>query len=40
MTLLGAYMFFNKSVLNLHVMLLIGIAAILIGIDRFRIGMS
>lgn len=40
MVLLGAYMFFNKSVLNLHVMLLIGIAAILIGIDRFRIGMS
>ena len=40
MTLLGAYMFFNKSVLNLHVMLRIGIAAILIGIDRFRIGMS
>ena len=40
MTLLGAYMFFNKSVLNLHGMLLIGIAAILIGIDRFRIGMS
>ena len=40
MTLLGAYMFFNKSVLNLHVMLLIGIAAIFIGIDRFRIGMS
>ena len=40
MVLLGAYMFFNKNVLNLHVMLLIGIAAILIGIDRFRIGMS
>nr|WP_314632512.1 DUF308 domain-containing protein [uncultured Mogibacterium sp.] len=40
MVLLGAYMFFNKSVLNLHVMLLIGIAAILIGIDRFRISMS
>ena len=40
MTLLGAYMFFNKSVLNMHVMLLIGVAAILIGIDRFRIGMS
>lgn len=40
MTLLGAYMFFNKSVLNLHVMLLIGVAAILIGLDRFRVSMS
>lgn len=40
MTLLGAYMFFNKSVLDIHVMLLIGVAAILIGIDRFRISMS
>lgn len=40
MTLLGAYMFFNKSVLDIHVMLLIGVAAILIGVDRFRISMS
>lgn len=40
MTLLGAYMFFNKSVLDIHVMLLIGVAAILFGVDRFRISMS
>lgn len=40
MTLLGAYMFFNKSAFNFHVMLLIGIASVLIGVDRFRIGMS
>lgn len=39
-TLFGVYMFFNTRLLNLKVLFLIGIALLLIGMNRFRIALA
>lgn len=40
MAIVGAYMFYDASLLNLRHMLMIGVASILMGIDRFRVGLE
>lgn len=40
MTLCGLYMFFNKALLDIRVMGLIGIAMILIGLSRFKVALA
>lgn len=38
MMVVGVYIFYDSALLNLHHMILIGIASILMGLDRFRVG--